>query len=401
MANERFLSIAQELTFGTLPTAGWRRIIALTSSTLALNKDTYQSNAIIGNRGLTAVRPGNDNPTGGLPFELVVAGLEPFWYNALGSAYSDGANPSDTGGTTRTASAASEGDTNILVDATAAAALSPGDLVRIGTIASFDTFLREVSAVDTTGGSENIDVLFPVPRDVGASEPIFTVDHGASDVYTHVFKRAVLPRGFSVQHHFEDITQFFKYSGVKVSSMTLSIPQTGIATGNLDLRGKTATRAGTATGGALTKPSILPYVSHEGAMEEGGSGFALALSADITIDNEMDDTLYVIGSKERHSLPEGRGTCTGTVSVIFEDETLADKFRNETETSLKFTFTNSTSSTEIFLPKVKYTGGAGDPAMESAFGPVRLNNLPFQATVDTTTTNTDIQVTVISENWLY
>ncbi len=397
MANERFLSHAIESTFGTLPTTGWQRSGVVTNSSVALNRDTVPSNAISGSRGTTNVRPGNDNITGSVALEIALQGLEFWLWNALGHAWTNGASPVDTTGTVR-ASGAAKGATTIPVTAAVVGAVAANDFVRIGTIASRDTFVRKVVSEVTTGGSETITVDFPIPRAVVASEAVFTV----VAPYTNYFKRSTLPTSFSIQHHFEDITQFFKYSGCRINSLAVAVPRTGLATATADIRGKTSVSAGTATGTPTGGGEITPYVSFEAAVEEGGSSYGDMLEFNMNFNNDLDDNIYVLGSRERAQLPEQRGSLTGNISVLFSSGALATKFRDEVESSIELAFANGTSSLTLLLPSVKYTGGSGDPGFENAFGPVLLNNLPYQASYDSGTEGgTDILITTVNSQYIY
>lgn len=330
--------------------------------------------------------------------ELAVNGSE-FWLkHALGTFYSNGTTPTDTTGVTRDAGggiAAAAGAVTIAVNAAVVGAVAPNDFVRIGTIASKDTFVRKVVSEITTGGSETITVDIPIPRQVLAAEPVYTV----VSPYTHVYTRGVLPTSFSIQHNFEDITQFFKYSGLRINSFGITIPRTGLVTVSMDVRGKTSVRAGTATGGALSGVEVLPYVSWEGAVEEGGGAFGEMLETTINIENDLDDSIFAIGDRERISLPEGRGSVTGSASFLFSDATIADKFRAETDSSIEVAFVNGANSATFLMPKVKYTGGAGDPSFANAFGPVILENFPFQAVYDSVE-GTDLKVTLVSTEYL-
>lgn len=397
---ERFLSVADELVYKTLPSAGWRKSTIITSSTLALNLDSVPSQAISGLRGRTNVRPGNNNETGSVGLELSIKGME-FWLkHALGKFWSNGASPVDTGGATRTSSPGVEGAITILVDATAAghASVIAGAFIRVGTLASKNTFVRKVVSKVTTSGSESITVDFPIPRTLVESEPIFVV----VSPFTHIFIRDALPRGFSIQHHYEDLSLFYSYSGCKINSLTFNVPTTGLASATADIRGSKSAKATSAQTGStsLTGGEILPYISWEGAVEEDGTPFAKLLNFNSVLNNELNDGVFAIGSRERQSLPEGRGFIDGSIGLLFQDATIADKFRNETQTDLKITFTNSTSSLELFYPKVTYAGGAGDPPLQGAFGDVILDNFPFQATVETATYDTDLQATIVSTEWI-
>lgn len=385
MANERFTSMADELTFGTLPTTGYVRL-PLVSNTLALNRDTVRSNVITGKRGITNVRPGNDNVTGALNFELGTSGLEKVFRHLLGVGFSDGSSPSTS---TTLSAAASAGDTTVTV--ASATGLAVNDFIRIDTTASEKSEVKKITAVNTN--TLTLDAPLVYSHSSGANVVEVTAP------FTHTYKRGPLPVGFTIQKHFEDIAQFYKYSGCRFNNGAITVPQTGLATLNCDVRGKTSVLASSASGGTLAEPTFTPYISWEGALLESGVSVTTVTSFSITIDNALLDSVYAVGARERIKLPEQAGGATGNVGLYVEDTTILNKFRSETESSIKVTFTATPYSLEIFLPRIKYTGGAGDPSMEAAFGPVAIDNFPIQALIDTST-GTDVRITYVSPNHL-
>jgi hypothetical protein len=383
---ERFTSMANELTFGTLPTSGYVRLLTLTSNTLNLNRDVIPSNAIFGGRGLQNVRPGNDNVTGGLAFEIGVKGLGKPLYHLLGVGYSDGSTP---GASSTLSVSASAGATSVTV--TDASGFSANNYVRIDNVISLKSEIRKIVSIS----SNTLNLDFPLTYNHSSGATVTKVN----PPFTHVFKRGVLPVGFTVQKHFEDLNQFYKYSGCRVMSGTITIPQTGLATLELDIRGKTSVLAATPTGTVGSAETVTPYISWEGAVLEDGSSIGYVTSLTATINNELDDGIFVLGSRERYKLPEGRGGASGTLSIFVEDSTLINKFRNETPSSIKLTTTNGTNQFIIEFPNVKYTGGAGDPQMASAFGPITLE-LPFQALYDPGE-NTDVKITYVTQDHIF
>jgi hypothetical protein len=157
-----------------------------------------------------------------------------------------------------------------------------------------------------------------------------------------------------------------------------------MVTGTFDLVGKTMTQADTtaSTGGAPTAPSTnAPFDSYSGTIEDGGSGLAIVTSIDFSLTNSFAPT-FVIGSDSAQQLEFGRAVVEGTMTVYYEDETLINKFLNETESSLSVSVDDPTgASTYTFeFPRVKYNGAAVPVQNPTS----RLITIPFVSLFDTT-----------------
>jgi hypothetical protein len=72
---------------------------------------------------------------------------------------------------------------------------------------------------------------------------------------------------------------------------------------------------------------------------------------------------------------------TGNITAYFDNDTLLNKFLNETESSLLMSVTDAAGNTfGAYLPKVKYTGGQPDISNEAN----STLAMPFQALQDVT-----------------
>jgi len=201
---------------------------------------------------------------------------------------------------------------------------------------------------------------------------------------TNVLKIGTTPKYFSFEDAANDIAQFRLFTGMAVSTLNVSIAPNQMVTGTFDLVGKTMTQAGTtaSTGGAPTASSTnAPFDSYSGTITDGGSGLAIVTSLDFSLTNSFAPT-FVIGSDSAQQLEFGRAIVEGTMTVYYEDETLINKFLNETESSLSVSVDDPTgASTYTFeFPRVKYNGAAV-PVQNPAS---RLITIPFVSLFDTT-----------------
>lgn len=197
-------------------------------------------------------------------------------------------------------------------------------------------------------------------------------------------KVGTTPKYFTIEDAANDISQFRLFTGMTVSSMNVSIAPNQMATATFDMVGKTMTQNSStgSTGGTPTaSSSAAPFDSYSGTISDGGSGISIVTSIDFSVTNSFAPT-FVIGSDSAQQLEFGRAVVEGTMTVYYEDQTLINKFLNETESSIEVTVDDPTSSnTYTFsFPRVKYNG-ASVPLQNPQS---RLITLPFVSLYDAT-----------------
>jgi hypothetical protein len=185
------------------------------------------------------------------------------------------------------------------------------------------------------------------------------------------------PKFFTIEDSANDITQFRQFTGMAVSQMAISIAPNQMVQATFSMVGKDMTQAQTALDGNPASPSGgEPFDSYSGSINEGGSSIAIITSLDFTLSNSLSPT-NVVGSDTTPQLEFGRAVVEGTVTAYYEDETLIDKFLNETETSLDITLDDpsSGSTLQFEMNSVKYNGAdvpVADPQS-------RIITIPFVA----------------------
>lgn len=185
------------------------------------------------------------------------------------------------------------------------------------------------------------------------------------------------------ERQFLDIGKYQVFNGCSVLSMPLSIQPERIVTGTWNLLGmSTNAMTGAPISGSPTPaPTNSPFSSFEGKLYEGGSVIAVVTGLDMLLEN-MRMLQPIVGSKFSPEVYEGRFRVSGTLTALFQSETLQNKFINETGTSLwlRLDDINGTDFHNIVIPSVKYTGGDIDPPAD---GPVPVA-MPFRGLVDNT-----------------
>jgi hypothetical protein len=220
---------------------------------------------------------------------------------------------------------------------------------------------------------------------------------GASSPYTHTFKIGSSLPSFVVEKGFTDLGHYFKYNGVKVNRCSFDITRAGfqrMAFGLLGAKETVGTDPFDATPTDLGKKSFDGFAI--ATLEEGGSAIAnVTAITGLTIENDLDPDSYVLGGLgERVSLPAGRVKVTGTITALFENLTLYNKAKNNTESSLKVVFnlgtgagTAGNESLEFKISELIYSPNA--PVISGPRGV--LVEQPFEAYYDDGAEATSIQ----------
>lgn len=200
-----------------------------------------------------------------------------------------------------------------------------------------------------------------------------------------ILKVGVTPKYFSIEDAANDITQYRVFTGMSVSSMSVSIAPNQMVATTFSMIGKDMTISG--TGKTVDAATIAqPFDAYSGDVAIGNVGSpsasAIVTSIDFSIDNAMAPT-FVVGDDATPFLETGMATVEGTFTAYFEDAALINRFINETETALNVSVDDPTgANTYTFgFPKIKINGA--DVPVDGQTS--RIITLPFVALYDTTT----------------
>jgi len=176
-------------------------------------------------------------------------------------------------------------------------------------------------------------------------------------------------RSFTIERYFEDITQYLRYTGVEFNGLNLSISPNAMVTCNFSVLGQGQDSvAQTAISGSsyAAATTTKPFDSFTGSITENGSPIAIVTSIEISLENGLE-TAFVVGSKETNQPTIGKSRVTGTLTAYFVDETLINKFINETESSIELVLTDLAGNAyTITLPRVKYNSASPDTNADGA-----------------------------------
>ena len=163
---------------------------------------------------------------------------------------------------------------------------------------------------------------------------------------------------FTVEQWFSDIAQSEVYTGMKINSVGVSIPATGMTTVDFSFMGKDLTQTGTTQ--YFTSPTAAGatgiFAGVNGVVIYNGVKVAVITDASVNINSDLTDAV-VLGSNSIADVFEGRITVDGSMSVYFQDATFRDVFKDEVEVSIVFALTANNAKDADFatisLPRVK------------------------------------------------
>jgi hypothetical protein len=208
---------------------------------------------------------------------------------------------------------------------------------------------------------------------------------------TNTLKVGSTPKYFSIEDAANDIAQYRVFTGMSVSSMSVSIAPNQMVATTFSMIGKDMTISG--TGKTVDDATIAqPFDAYSGDVNIGNVGGATAsaivTSIDFSIDNAMAPT-FVVGDDATPFLETGMATVEGTFTAYFENAALINRFINETETALNVSVDDPTGTNAytFTFPKIKINGA--DVPVDGQTS--RIITLPFVALYDSTS-GTNIQI---------
>ncbi len=370
MANGSRHSMAYvaEATYGTTPATPTFKNLRHTSTSLALSKETLESEELRQDRQVADVRHGAYQVGGDLGFELSYGSYDDLLQAALGGTWS---TAHDTGVQSLSAAVGSF---------TRASGSFVTDGFVIGDIVTASGF----ASAGNNGRFLVTNVVALTLTVTPLQGQTMAVDSAAAG--RQVIGRANVATGqtrrsFTIERYFADIQSadkpYHRFTGVEVNSMELQIAANAMTKGTFGFVGQNMVTATTAIAGSTypAASTTSPLDSFTGTLSEGGTAIAVITEMQLNLENGLEPR-FVVGSKQSLQPSIGRSKVSGSITAYFENSTLLDKFINETESSLEFTLPDAAGNMyRIFLPRIKYTGGQPDVSGE---GPITLS-MPFQA----------------------
>jgi hypothetical protein len=175
------------------------------------------------------------------------------------------------------------------------------------------------------------------------------------------------PVGFGMQKDYGSAIatpgRYEVLKGCRLSKGSFKFGASGFVDCTYDVRGATFDTSASAS--ADSSPDSFGHSGFSmavGSLKEGGSTIATVTDLTIDWDNDLDDSLFVIGGGGvRGSLPEGFARISGSLTALFTDASLLNKGRDNTESSLEMLLSNGSGdgtagneSIKFLLPNLAY-----------------------------------------------
>jgi hypothetical protein len=352
----KVVAYGKETTWGTASTADGKQLRRVTAD-FNLTKEAYESNEIRTDRQLADFRHGVRSAEGSLNGELSPRTYADFMAALLARDFTV-VTPM-TGLSVTIAAAAG------LYTITAGAANFLTGGVRVGQVIRLSgagltagNVAKNLLVLSMTATVLTVQVLNGTT--LTAEGPIAAVTVTVVGKQTFVPKTAHTEDSFTIEQWFGDIAQSELYTGMKVGSMNVSLPSTGLTTVDFSFMGKDLSQTGVTQffDSATAQGTDGIFAAVNGAMIVNGLPVALITSADFSIERGMENATAV-GSNSIAEIFTGRIRASGNLSVYFLDAAFRNLFDAETPTSIVMTLTTSDAANSDFvsfvLPKVKFS----------------------------------------------
>ena len=343
--------------WGELPGASGAKYLRRVTSDFTLNKETYESNEIRTDYQVADFRHGVRSAAGTLNGELSAGSYSDFMAAVVAQ---DFAAVSSITSLSITITAPVSG-LQTVVRATGswiADGIQVGNVIRLsgGTL-----------PIDTTGVNLLVVAVVALTLTVRVvNGTTLTTQGSAVTGVTCAIpgKKTFAPTtghtndSFTIEQWFSDISQSEVYTGMKVGSVAMQLPSTGLTTVDISFQGKDLTQVGTSQ--YFTSPTAASstgiFAAVNGAVIVNGVPSAVITSADFTVERGLE-AANVVGNNNASDIFTGRIRVNGNISVYFQDAVYRDMFKDETEASIVFALSADNSGganvVSFVMPRVK------------------------------------------------
>jgi len=345
----------KESAFGVLAGSSSAKLLRRVTANFNLTKETYESGEIRTDRQIADFRHGVRSATGTLNGELSPASYADFIGSILARDFNSGASSIGI---------------SITVDAVGnvfTLTRSAGDFLndgyKVGTVIRLTSDDLNAANVDNNLLITNVtDTVLTVTTVNGSAlfeqGPITDVTLETIGKTTFVPATGHTDQSYTIEEWYSDIAQSEVFTGMKVNSVAVQLPATGLTTIDVGFAGKDMTQSGTTQyfSSPTAQGSNGIFAAVNGVMLVDGAPAALVTSADFTIDRATENATTV-GSNSVADIFSGRIRVSGNLSVYFQDAAFRTYFDDEVPVSLVLVLTSDSSKASDFvtftLPKVK------------------------------------------------
>ena len=370
-----------ETSWGVLPTAGSAQLLRRTKLALNLKKDTYTSAEIRTDYQDAVFTHGMRKVDCSLSGELSPGSYRDFMQASVrrdfaavtaitGASITVAASGTFYTLTRAAGSYLTDGVRKGMVVRLTAGAFSAANLNRNFLVVTVTATVATVAVVDS---------LTPLPVTEG---PIATATVTIIGKTTFAPLTGHVNRSFSIEDWQSDVSQSERYSGLRLDSMMLKFPPTGMSTVDFAFMGKDVA---TATSQYFTSPTAASSTGTvagiNGVLVVNGVKLITLSGLNINVKGNMS-TEAVNGSNTTPDVFQGRIQIDGDFNAFYEDGALRDIFLSEAKVGLAFVSTvDPTSNSDFiagYLPSIKLNDASkedSDKVIKRAY--------PFKALLNT------------------
>lgn len=345
----------KETTWGTLAGSSSGKLLRRVTANFNLVKEAYESGEIRTDRQIADFRHGVRSAEGSLNGELSPASYADFMGSIVGRDFTT-APASSSASITIAASGAlytvTRATGDFLTDG-----FKVGQVVRL-TGAGLDAANVAKNLLIASATATALTVKVVNGTALEEEGPIASVTVTAVGKTTFVPISGHTDQSYTVEEFYADIGQSEVYTGMKLNSMAVQLPATGLTTVDFGFAGKDLTQTGTSQyfSSPTAQNSNGIFAAVNGVMLVDGAPVALVTSADFSVERATENATAV-GSNSVAEIFTGRIRVTGNLSVYFQDATFRGYFDSETPVSIVLTLTTDSAANSDFvtftLPKVK------------------------------------------------
>ena len=345
----------KETTWGVLAGAASGKLLRRVTASFNLVKEAYESGEIRTDRQIADFRHGVRSAEGSLNGELSPASYADFMGSIVGRDFTTAPSSSSASITIAVAGSlytVTRATGDFLTDG-----FKVGQVVRL-TGAGLNVANSAKNLLIAAISSTVLTVKVVNTSALVAEGPIAAVTVAAIGKTTFVPSSGHTDQSYTVEEFYADIAQSEVYTGMKLNSMAVQLPATGLTTIDFGFAGKDLTQSGTSQ--YFTAPTAQGsngiFAAVNGVMLVDGAPVALVTSADFSVERATENATTV-GSNSVAEIFTGRIRVTGNMSVYFQDAAFRTYFDAETPVSVVLTLTTDSSDNSDFvaftLPKVK------------------------------------------------
>lgn len=367
-----------EPDFATDPGASGGQILRRVSSTLALSKDTYQSNEIRGDRQIVDFRHGVKRVQGNISGELSPLTYADFFEAAFRGTWAAAASGDETDFTSVAADNATSKFTfaggNPVTEG-----FRVGQIMRFSNLSDADNNGKNYLILGF-GGTNNREVtVYPAP-DTMSADTAFSV--------ASVGKRLVNPssgfvsRKYAIEIWNQDVDVARLFTECRCGGFNAQLPASGIGTVDFDFMGRNMMMYEDGSAPFFTSPAAETTTGVVAAVNGllRASGETIAVITGLNIQMQLSPSADpVVGSNLVPEIFLGRANVSGQLTAFFENADLINDFVNENEIELLAYLTTTsavnTPALTFYMPRVKL--GGADLQTQGEGG--QSITLPYQA----------------------